>query len=69
MTAGKVGVKPSQRDFAVKMITSLGFQTEADFRDVFYFIDWQRMMPAFPALVELHLKKYFTVELNLKRFS
>ena len=69
VTAGKVGVKPSQRDFAVKMITSLGFQTEADFRDVFYFIDWQRMMPAFPALVELHLKKYFTVELNLKRFS
>ena len=69
VTAGKAGVTPAQRTFAIKMITSLGWKTEADFQEVFYFIDWARMMPAFPALVELHLKKHFTVELNVKRFS
>ena len=70
VTAGKVGVSASQREAAVKLITELGFATEAQFGEVFAHIDWPRMfydergmhrtgLP-FPVLVELHLKRYFS---------
>ena len=40
------------------MITGLGVTTEAELRKVWSQLDFARMLPGFPAMVEVHLKLY-----------
>ena len=60
--AGAGGIPESQRAFAVKMITGLGFADEGAFRAEARYLDWARHMPGFPCRVELCLKKFFDGE-------
>ena len=56
---GANGIPESQRAFATKMISGMGFETEKDFAREFRFVDWARHMAGFPARVEYCLKMHF----------
>jgi len=56
---GASGIPESQREFAAKMISGMGFETEKDFAREFRFVDWARHMAGFPARVECCLKMHF----------
>ena len=56
---GANGIPESQRAFAAKMISGMGFETEKDFAREFRFVDWARHMAGFPARVECCLKMHF----------
>ena len=55
-TAGAAGVTPAQREFSAKMLTGMGLTTEQDLRKVWPALDFARMLPGFPAMVEIHLR-------------
>ena len=57
--AGADGVSASQREFAAKMISGLGYATEAAFAREVGQLDWGRHCPGFPCRVELLLKLHF----------
>ena len=54
-TADAAGVTPAQREFSAKMLTGMGL-TEQDLRKVWPALDFARMLPGFPAMVEIHLR-------------
>ena len=57
-TADAAGVTPAQREFSAKMLSGqgMGLTTEADLRKVWTKLDFARMLPGFPAMVEIHLR-------------